>query len=540
MIVNMAVLYNCQKCKLWLQKQEPWLLTMQIFFLIAILVIFIILIAQNTNLAAVDLGRHIKNGEMIINGDWSVLNTNFYSFTNQNYPFINHHWLSGIIFYLLQQIGGMSLVSLLFIITMLSSFLIFFYLAYRQADWEWSLLISIIVLPVIVSRAEVRPEAFSYLLFAIFYYLLWQAEQKENFAKILWLLPLLMLLWVNLHVFFFLGFLVILAFWLKKLVLLWQTKKSEYRQQLILLTKTGLLCGLVIFINPATWQGAFLPFNMMRSYGYQILENQSVWFLDRLNIYPPNLYFKIALVITLLSWLINTYYCIKKKTLPDITNLIIWLFVTIVSLYMVRNFPLFGLFSLFVTATNIRWFKWPYQNSKTGLLITLFIGIFILLILQGCNYDFWQAKKQNIGLGLQPNVNKAAEFFQEQHIAGPIFNNYDIGSYLIYHLIPQEKVFVDNRPEAYPVKFFTEEYVPMQDNEKVWQEQLKKYNFNCIFFNRNDLTPWAQKFLIARIQDVNWAPIFVDDYNIIFIRNVESNKNIIDQYRLPQEMFYIK
>ena len=56
--------------------------------------------------AADDIARHVKNGEMILQGNFDVLYSNVYSYTEPDYPFINHHWLAGIIFYLLHQAVG--------------------------------------------------------------------------------------------------------------------------------------------------------------------------------------------------------------------------------------------------------------------------------------------------------------------------------------------------------------------------------------------------------------------------------------------------
>src|SRR3990167_1948387 len=53
-----------------------------------------------------DLARHIKNGEMILRGNFDVLYKNVYSYTEPDQPFTNHHWLSGVIFYLLFELIG--------------------------------------------------------------------------------------------------------------------------------------------------------------------------------------------------------------------------------------------------------------------------------------------------------------------------------------------------------------------------------------------------------------------------------------------------
>jgi hypothetical protein len=143
------------------------------------------------------------------------------------------------------------------------------------------------------------------------------------------------------------------------------------------------------------------------------------------------------------------------------------------------------------------------------------------------------------GFGLYPENNASAQFFREKEIQGPIFNNYDIGSYLIFHLFPKERVFVDNRPEAYPTSFFQEIYIPIQENEETWQKLSEKYNFNAIFFSHRDITPWAQKFLINRINDKNWAPVFADNFAIIFLKRNGLNKKIIEKYEIPKEFFRV-
>ena len=99
---------------------------------------------------------------------------------------------------------------------------------------------------------------------------------------------------------------------------------------------------------------------------------------------------------------------------------------------------------------------------------------------------------------------------------------------------------MDNRPEAYPKEFFSQIYIPMQENNDVWKKELEKEKFNVIYFDRLDYTPWSQRFLIERVKDIEWAPVYVDAETIIFLKRNEKNKNVIDKYELPQSMFSIK
>ena len=80
----------------------------------------------------------------------------------------------------------------------------------------------------------------------------------------------------------------------------------------------------------------------------------------------------------------------------------------------------------------------------------------------------------------------------------------------------------------------------MQQDNNVWLEKDKLYNFNTIFFAYHDATPWAQKFLIERVVDDDWAPVFADDYAIIFLKRNDLNQSIIEKYEIPRNMFGIR
>ena len=51
------------------------------------------------------------------------------------------------------------------------------------------------------------------------------------------------------------------------------------------------------------------------------------------------------------------------------------------------------------------------------------------------------------------------------------------------------------------------------------------------------MTPWAQPSLIKRLGDINWVPVYVDDFVLIMVKNNGENKNIIDKYELPKSIF---
>ena len=96
---------------------------------------------------------------------------------------------------------------------------------------------------------------------------------------------------------------------------------------------------------------------------------------------------------------------------------------------------------------------------------------------------------------------------------------------------------MDNRPEAYSVDFFQKIYIPMQNDEGIWKEMTKKYGFNTIFFQRWEMANWSTNFLVRKVNDPEWAPVFADNYSVIFVRRNSDNAEIIRKFEIPKENF---
>jgi hypothetical protein len=206
------------------------------------------------------------------------------------------------------------------------------------------------------------------------------------------------------------------------------------------------------------------------------------------------------------------------------------------ALFAIRNFPVFGLLFLPIVAGNIRTFLPKAQHLAYKLLP---VAIAFIIVLGG-SFKFWESykyKSATFGFGLMPNAQNAAQFFISQGIKGPIFNNYDIGGYLIYNLYPKEKIFTDNRPEAYSVDHFQKDYIPAQQDPAKFAELDAKHHFNTVFFSHRDLTPWGQTFLVTMVKDPAWAVVYVDAYNIIFVKKNLENVEIIRKFAIPPENF---
>jgi len=511
-----------------------------VLVLLALFCWYGVFLCRQIDLTTADLGRHLKNGELILKNfsfDNPILKTNFYSYTEPDYSVINHHWLSGVVFFLVFKAVDFVGLHLFFIVLSFLAFWLFYRLAQKQIGIGLAAILSLLAIPLISERVEIRPEVFSYVLAGLFLNLLWEnRENRLGWKSLLWL-PLLEIFWVNSHVYFFLGP-VLIGVFLADFLFSKARRKFFWKTSLIF----ALTC-LATLINPFGFQGSLTPLNIFNNYGYRLVENQSVWFLEKLGfINNPNfLLVKICLGILLLSFI----GAIKANWRQiSLTNVFMALGFGAAAVLALRNFTIFGLFFLPITAANLRIYaeklKLPpkieldfFSLPNKSLLAVSGIAIVIFLSITHQS----RLLTRPLGLSLLKGNQGPAEFFISHNLAGPVFNNYDIGGYLIYYLFPKEKVFVDNRPEAYSVDFFQKQYIPVQESREKWQEIQAKYGFNAVFFAWHDATPWGQQFLVQLIKDLDWAPVYVDNFAIIFLKRVEKNQDIISQHEIPQSYF---
>ncbi|MCI5058088.1 MAG: hypothetical protein MRY83_18385 [Flavobacteriales bacterium] len=485
---------------------------------------------QKIVLPNADLGRHLKNGELFSEFG-RIISTNFYSYTEPEFDTPNHHWGSGVVFYHIERLFGFKGLSIFFIFINVLAWLFCFLAAKEKSNYWIPLILSVTVLPLLSYRIEIRPESFSYFFIGLNLWLLALFQNgKISFSKLIVILLINQLIWVNLHVLFAFGFLITGFLLVNEFF-----NKGENFKKYLYLTISQIIISL---INPSFVNGLIEPFIIFKEYGYMVAENQSVFFMqDRYPKEPIYVIFEICIAISVLISLFH----IKKLGFKDIGSKIAFLVISLLAFKTIRSIQLWSYFFLFFVSGQLYILITPKHTKK------MWIAAVIIFIAIGISYkmiDSPYIPKRNLkesmaSIGLYKNTHESAKFFKNSGISGRIFNNYDIGGYLIYHLFPKNKVFVDNRPEAYSVDFFKDIYEPMQSDESFWDSISTQYNFNSIFFYRHDNTEHAQPFLIRRIQDPEWIPVFVDGFNIILVKNNDQNKRIIEKYALPEEMFKV-
>jgi hypothetical protein len=522
------------------QTREKQQLLFRIFITVGLSLVYAFYLAHQIDLTVGDLGRHLKNGQLVV-ANHGVANTNLFSYTYPGHPFINHHWGSGVVFYLIQSYLGFSGLSLAFIALSAVTLLVFLNVATRYSSFALAAPIAVIVLPVLITRHEVRPELFSYFFSGLFLHLLWGYKYGKLSVRWLLLLPVLEIFWVNLHIYFFIGVLLIAVYLFESLVaFLDQNKPQNTRDQVKGLAVILLLTLLATCLNPAGVSGAIYPLLILNEYGVPVIENYSIWAILRAGYdFLPLIYFAIVFGVVSLSWV---YAVTKNRSSLSLGNFLLSVFFFVMACSAIRNFAFFAYFALPLAAVNLKGFlggagKTAASPSLLKVSASLAVISLVLVIIKPAY--FVSSNRGRVGIGLAEANGAAAAFFLKEKMQGPIFNNFDVAGYLVYHLYPDHQVFVDNRPEAYPAAFFSDVYFPIQLDEAKWEHLSHFYDFNVIVFNYRERTVSAEQFIIRRILDPRWAPVYFDRDTIILARRDGPNQSVVARYELPKERLLV-
>lgn len=465
-----------------------------------------------------DLGRHLKLGEVILNCR-CVPSTNLFSYTNPDFPVVNHEWLTEVIFYLISNTFGLNALLVLKMLLIITSFSIIYSIALKKGSQFWVTIFSIPAITIFSMRFSVLPELFSYLFISLFMMLLEKYKETKK-TYFLYPLPFIELLWVNMHIYFIIGIAIYGLFVLEQVL-----NSKRLNKKLLII---GLLIAASTLVNPAFLKGALLPFTFSQNYGLNVEENSSP-----LKIFEPtttnsNIAYTLVLQVVTFEILVIVFIFgfFSKNILKNLFYSGNGLIGALLGLLYTRCISLFGLLGLIPLVKTSSLLETNLKNSVGTPLVNIFKAIVLLLVcsimlihLKGL-YDY-----KILQFGFIPSSEKAAEFIKQNEIQGNIFNNYIIGNYLIFALYPEQKVYIDARPESYPASFFRE-YDRMMSDEEFFKTQVKKYDINAVVFNVLYEDPSKSRpFLLRLLQGTEWSPVYADGTVTIFVRTTGPNSS---------------
>ena len=112
----------------------------------------------------------------------------------------------------------------------------------------------------------------------------------------------------------------------------------------------------------------------------------------------------------------------------------------------------------------------------------------------------------------QDNLPTAAvQFIEQNKPAGPLFNSYNWGGYLIYRLWPAYPVYIDGRTDLYEDSFMRR-YISVMAADEGWQQTLDEDGINLVLIESNSV---LAKFMA---EQPAWAELYRDDMAVVYAR----------------------
>ena len=199
--------------RLWRARLDAWILERKDSFVWGLLpssMDFVVVLAYLAALASpvfgADVFWHLKAGDLILGaGEIPAINT--FSFTAANYPWIDNEWLAQIVLHQVSTQLGSQWLLMLRGASFAIALGLLFKLLRRKGGVIPSLALVFVSLAVAVPYLRLGPAMVALPFFVVELFLLEDPDWRKSRSMLL--LPLLFLLWANLHGSFFIGLFVL-------------------------------------------------------------------------------------------------------------------------------------------------------------------------------------------------------------------------------------------------------------------------------------------------------------------------------------------
>jgi len=423
----------------------------------------------------------------------------------------DHEWGSGVIFYLTQHLFGSAGI---LILNATLIFLIYFVIskvvelrgvktttAFNFLFYYWAF--------IAISDSLIDPvrcQLFSFIFFTVFIYILEKVRLGKGSDKTLIWLPVIMLIWNNLHGGCVAGIGLIVLYIIGEIL----------NQKPFLKYVYALLGTLVVLpINP--WGFAYLNFlfkanTMSRKY---IIEWS--WLFSK-NYVWARMKFKLFTLVFLLTELGVVIKRHKDKTFNfDKTKFIVVAATLYLAFEHLKLLPI-ALIAMccFFYDDFYSAFNAITRNFFNKIAITKDTIIYLLIVIFAASRLNAKAFQPLNDYLRYPVV--ATEFIRTNKIKGNVLVSFGFGSYVSYKLYPNNKVFIDGRYE----EVYDDFMLPMLGKFYVlkpgWDEVLKKYPPDILIIEKN----YAVYYALQRRKD--YREVYEDMTVGVFVRPQLANR----------------
>lgn len=494
------------------------------------------------------IGWHIRTGQLIL-ATHAIPRVDPFSSTMAGHPWFAWEWLYDTLVGALDTAAGLNAVVVFTALIIAFTFSWTFHLLLRRGT---NLLVAVILVLLAASAAMIhffaRPHVVSWLFTVAWFWLLESSEKSSDGSSALaqqhkravWLLPPLMLVWVNVHGGFLLGFALLGIYWFSAA---WQRfrpsgdrfedvlRKIRAGKRACDLALVALSSTLATFLNPYGWR--------LHVHIYRYLSNR--FLMDHIDEFQsPNFHGVAQKCFAVLLLLALVALAAKKNATGAVrtSEALVVLFAIYSGLYASRNIPVSSLLLILMIGprlsnafhavaetlkkrrgafsspdpsstrflprmqaidSSLRGHLWPLAAIILTCWITFHAGHLGTTRLMDAHFDL---KRFPAG---------AVDYLEAHNLPGPIFTPDSWGGYFIYRLYPQTKVAVDDRHDFYG-ETFLKSYLKTMHVEPGWQDFLAQHPVHCI------VVPKDSALANILLETPAWHVIYSDQVAAAFER----------------------
>ncbi|MBN1384566.1 MAG: tetratricopeptide repeat protein [Elusimicrobia bacterium] len=482
-----------------------------------------------------DVWLHLAAGKYIVN-NFKVPFLDPFSYTAVNKFYIDSNWLYQIILYVFYINIGFWGIFIYRLLVIGAVFYILFNLG-KKSNFYISTLCIFLTLVIANQRFMIRPEMFSYLFSVLFIMILDKfiigKDNSKVYARPVYILPVLQVLWTNMHASFVFGPVIIGCYVFGEFL----QNRKDFKPLLL----TFILCIAVCFVNPYGYRLVFYPLECIAmQYGYKVLfypyllfdkiDSHTVSYFKSVSEMMPTFVadtgsfhksaFAILMIVSCVSFFISKRFSASRFLVYGIFLCIGFL--------AIRNASYFAFVAAFITIVNfekIKELQLPV-NGKTqkvlGYIYVVFTIVLFFVMAVGIivnKYYKYEKSIKRFGIGKENILypSGAIGFIKNSDLKGNIFNDALIGGYFVWECFPERKVFTDGRLQVYGDEFLAE-YKNVIDNPGVyWKKVADKYRFTHVLLH--PLSPHSKKLIRYLYKSKSWKLSYLDESGVVFTKN---------------------
>lgn len=466
-----------------------------------------------------DTWWHLRAGEwMVENG--AIIKFDQFSYTRAGEPWNYPGWLAEVPMYLIYRYLGPGGLNLWTAIVVTLAFIF----VWNTLSGGSFLRAFVIILAATVSGVywAARPYIITFVLSAITLWILERHRNKESLnsgvdsKSELWWLALIMIVWVNSHGGFVIGFILWGIYWLsdssKRIGKLIESRQSILSASLWKspLTLVGVAMFFAVWANPSGFAMMAYPF---KTVGIGVLQEYiQEW-------QSPDFH---SLSVQPFAWLLLLVIAavgFSKRRLAFIDFVLVAGFAYL-GFMAGRNIALFALVAPMVITRHLEpiiveisqrtGIKTTPVRSPRGSLRYINVAILVLILMAvilKVSLIFPEDANEKAFTSTLPT--QAVNYLISTKPPGKMFNSYNWGGYLIWAL-REYPVFTDGRTDLYNDEILGQ-WLQVARAEYGWQSVLEDWDVNFVFVER-DLP------ITRALETGGWQEVYRDEKAVIFRR----------------------